>query len=51
MLGILGMLAFFGGLIDSYWLAIVAGLYGVGVLGFPRSREWDLKEGMRLQGE
>ena len=51
VLGIFGVLAFFAGLIDQYWLAIVAGLYGVGVLGFPRTREWDLKEGTRLQGE
>jgi hypothetical protein len=34
-LGGLGL--FFSGVIHAYWWAIVAGLYGVGVLGWPRS--------------
>jgi hypothetical protein len=32
-----GLGLFFTGVIDSYWWAIVAGLYGAGVLGWPRS--------------
>jgi hypothetical protein len=32
-----GLGLFFGGVIHAYWGAIVAGLYGVGVLGWPRS--------------
>ena len=51
LLGILGMGLFFTGLIGDYWLAIVLGLYGVGAFGFPRTKSWTLKEGMRLQGE
>ena len=51
VLGILGMGLFFTGLIGDFWLAIVLGLYGVGALGFPRTQTWELKEGMRLQGE
>jgi hypothetical protein len=32
-----GLGLFFGGVIHAYWWAIVAGLYGVGALGWPRS--------------
>jgi hypothetical protein len=32
-----GLGLFFGGVVHSYWWAIVAGLYGAGVLGWPRS--------------
>src|SRR5271166_1910572 len=32
-----GLGLFFGGIIHAYWWAIVAGLYGVGALGWPRS--------------
>src|SRR5215471_13331152 len=32
-----GLALFFTGVIQSYWLAIVAGLYGVGYLGWPRN--------------
>src|SRR5258708_29930046 len=37
LLALGGLGLFFGGVIHSYWLAIVAGLYGVGVLGWPRN--------------
>jgi hypothetical protein len=32
-----GLGLFFGGLIHAYWWAIVAGLYGAGVVGWPRN--------------
>jgi hypothetical protein len=32
-----GLVLFFAGAIHAYWWAIVAGLYGAGVLGWPRS--------------
>jgi hypothetical protein len=32
-----GLGLFFGGIIHAYWWAIVAGLYGAGVLGWPRN--------------
>lgn len=51
LLGITGMLLYFTGIISNYWLAIVIGLYAVGALGFPRSREWNLRQGMALKGE
>jgi hypothetical protein len=37
VLAIGGLALFFGGIIHAFWWAIVAGLYGVGVLGWPRS--------------
>ncbi len=37
LLALGGLALFFSGIIDSWWWAIVAGLYGVGVLGWPRS--------------
>jgi hypothetical protein len=37
LLAIGGLGLFFGGIIHAYWWAIVAGLYGVGALGWPRS--------------
>jgi hypothetical protein len=32
-----GLALFFAGIIHTWWFAIVAGLYGAGVLGWPRS--------------
>jgi hypothetical protein len=32
-----GLALFFGGVIHAYWWAIVGGLYGAGVLGWPRN--------------
>lgn len=37
LLALLGLGLYFGGVIHAYWGAIVAGLYGVGVLGWPRN--------------
>jgi hypothetical protein len=37
LLALGGLGLFFGGVIHAWWWAIVAGLYGAGVLGWPRS--------------
>jgi hypothetical protein len=37
LLAIGGLGLFFGGVIHAYWWAIVGGLYGAGVLGWPRN--------------
>jgi hypothetical protein len=37
LLAIGGLGMFFGGMIHAYWWAIVAGLYGAGVVGWPRN--------------
>ena len=36
--GLAGMAAFFGGLIGPGWLAIVAGLYGIGLIAAPKPK-------------
>ena len=41
-LGVVGLGLFFGGVIDDWWLAIVAGLYAVGWLATPRDRELEI---------
>lgn len=51
LLGLVGMGLFFGGVISSYWLAIVLGLYVAGVLAFPRSAQWNLSQNRRLEGK
>jgi hypothetical protein len=45
-LALAGLGLYFGGVIDDWWLAIVAGLYAVGWLATPRDRslESDLRE-------
>lgn len=48
-LGGLGL--FFGGVIHAYWWAIVAGLYGAGVLGWPRNSLADTAERTELSAE
>jgi hypothetical protein len=42
LLGILGLGMFFLGLINQFWLLIVIGLYGIGVLATPRGTVYDL---------
>jgi len=42
-LGILGLILFFTGIIGQFWLLIVVGLYGIGVLATPRSPAYDLR--------
>ena len=42
ILGIVGLLLFFTGLIQDFWLLIVAGLYLIGVLGTPNDPTFDL---------
>jgi hypothetical protein len=51
LLAIGGLGLFFGGVIDAYWWAIVAGLYGVGVLGWPRSHLAETAEQTELSTE
>src|SRR5271165_6046523 len=46
-----GLGLFFAGLINSYWWAIVAGLYGAGVLGWPRSNSAETAERTELSTE
>jgi hypothetical protein len=48
-LGGLGL--FFGGIIHAWWLPIVAGLYGVGALGWPRNTLAETAEQAELSTE
>jgi hypothetical protein len=38
LLGLLGLLLYFAGIIQQYWLLIVVGLYLIGVLATPKSK-------------
>jgi hypothetical protein len=51
VLAIGGLGLFFGGIIHAYWWAIVAGLYGVGALGWPRNDLAATAEHTELSGE
>ena len=51
LLALGGLGLFFGGVIHAYWWAIVAGLYGVGVLGWPRSDLAETAEQTELSTE
>lgn len=46
-----GLGLFFTGVIGSYWWAIVAGLYGAGALGWPRSNLAAMAESTELSTE
>ncbi len=46
-----GLGLFFAGVINSYWWAIVAGLYGAGVVGWPRSNLAEMAERTELSTE
>jgi hypothetical protein len=46
-----GLGLFFGGIIHSFWWAIVAGLYGAGALGWPRNNLADMAEQTELSTE
>jgi hypothetical protein len=46
-----GLGLFFGGVIHAYWWAIVAGLYGAGALGWPRSELAQTAENAELSNE
>jgi hypothetical protein len=46
-----GLGLFFGGLIHAYWWAIVAGLYGAGVAGWPRNELAETAESAELSTE
>lgn len=43
LLGLVGLLLFFTGVIQDYWLFIVVGLYAVGYLLTPKNRAVDLR--------
>lgn len=51
VLAMSGLGLFFAGVINSYWWAIVAGLYGAGVLGWPRSNLAETAERTELSTE
>ena len=51
LLALGGLGLFFGGVIHAWWWAIVAGLYGVGVLGWPRSDLANTAEQTELSAE
>ena len=46
-----GLALYFTGVIDSYWWAIVAGLYAAGVLGWPRNNLAETVERTELSTE
>ncbi|MGR9117553.1 MAG: hypothetical protein ACU85E_17545 [Gammaproteobacteria bacterium] len=43
LLGLLGLAAFFAGIIKSFWLLIVLGLYAIGFVATPRNRTASLR--------
>ena len=50
-LGLLGLLLYFGGIIDRYWFFIVVGLYLAGYVGWPRNEELKLTMNEKMQAE
>lgn len=51
LLALGGLALFFGGVIHAYWWVIVAGLYGAGVLGWPRNSLAETAEQTELSTE
>ena len=51
LLALGGLGLFFGGVIHAWWWAIVAGLYGAGALGWPRSSLAEAAEQTELSSE
>lgn len=51
LLGLAGLLAHFASLFDKWWLAIVAGLYGIGYLAAPRPPQLHLALNRQLRVE
>lgn len=43
LLGLVGLGLYFTGIISNFWLLIVAGLYGIGVLAAPRNQNQELR--------
>jgi hypothetical protein len=43
LLGLVGLALFFLGVIDKFWILIVLGLYGIGVLATPKSSTYELR--------
>jgi hypothetical protein len=51
LLALGGLGLFFAGMLEAYWWAIVGGLYGAGVLGWPRSSLAETAERTELSTE
>jgi len=51
LLALAGLALHFIGFLDHYWLAITAGLYGIGYLAMPDRREYVLSLGSELTAE
>src|SRR5215813_10804350 len=51
ILGIVGLGLYFTGIIHDFWLLIVAGLYGIGVLAVPRNETQELRLRHQLDTE
>jgi hypothetical protein len=51
LLALVGLGLHFTGLVEHYWLAIVAGLYGIGYLVAPETREYVFTLGSELTAE
>jgi hypothetical protein len=51
LLALGGLVLHFTGLVEHYWLAIVAGLYGIGYLAAPEKREYVFSLGGELTAE
>lgn len=51
LLGLVGLMLYFSGIIKSYWFFIVAGLYAIGVLATPKTPTYDLRLNHQLTVE
>jgi len=51
LLGLMGLILYFTGIIKSYWFFIVAGLYAIGVLATPKTPTYDLRLSHQLTVE
>jgi hypothetical protein len=51
LLGLVGLALYFLGIIGSYWLLIILGLYGIGVLATPKSPTYELRLRNELTAE
>ena len=51
LLGLAGLLLYFAGIIQDFWLAIVVGLYLIGVLVTPKRNAYDLSIQTQVSGD
>jgi hypothetical protein len=51
LLALGGLGLFFAGIIHAYWWAIIAGLYGIGVLAWPRNNLAEMAESTELSND